>query len=371
MTRIAVLISFSGAGGVERMVLNLIDGFAAHGVAVDLLAIRAESAHLGALPEGVRMIDLGTRHSTLAIPALARYLAAERPAALLAAKDRAIRAAVLARALARVPCRIVGRLGTNLSAALEGKAGLQRWLRTAPMRLLYRPVEHVVAVSQGVLDDTRRLTGLPAARLSVIRNPVVTPRLAQLATEAPPHPWTEASEPPLILAAGRLTEQKDFPTLLRAFATVRAARPARLAILGEGRGRAALTALAQELGIADALLLPGFAPNPYAWMARARLFVLSSAWEGSPNVLTEALALGVPSVATDCPSGPREVLVGGRFGPLVPVGDHAQLAQAMLATLAAPLAPETLRAAVADYTQAAAAAAYLRVLLPQRQPERP
>ena len=104
-------------------------------------------------------------------------------------------------------------------------------------------------LSQGVLDDTRALTGLPAARLSVIRNPVVTPRLATLAAEAPPHPWTEASEPPLILAAGRLTEQKDFPTLLRAFATVRAARPARLAILGEGRGRAALTALAQELGI--------------------------------------------------------------------------------------------------------------------------
>lgn len=369
MTRIAVLISFSGAGGVERMVLNLIDGFAARGIAVDLLAIRAESAHLGALPAGVRMVDLGTRHSLLAVPALARYLARERPQALLAAKDRAIRAAVLARVLARVPCRIVGRLGTNLSAALEGKAGLQRWLRTAPMRHFYRPVEHIVAVSQGVLDDTRALTGLPAARLSVIRNPVVTPRLAQLAAEAPPHAWTQTTEPPLILAAGRLTEQKDFPTLLRAFAAVRALRPARLAILGEGRGRTGLTALAGELGILDDLLLPGFAPNPYAWMARARLFVLSSAWEGSPNVLTEALALGVPSVATDCPSGPREVLAGGRFGPLVAVGDAAALAQAMLATLAAPLAPETLRAAVADYTQAAAAAAYLRVLLPDAQPE--
>lgn len=366
MTQLAVLISFSGAGGVERMVLNLIDGFAARGIEVDLLAIRAESAHLGPLPDGVRLIDLGVRHSGLAILPLARYLARARPVALLAAKDRAIRAAVVARALARVPCRIVGRLGTNLSAALDGKTGATRWLRTAPMRLFYRPVEHIVAVSQGVLDDTRTLSGLPAARLSVIRNPVVTPRLARLAAEPAPHPWAETADPPLILGAGRLTEQKDFPTLLRAFATLRAQRPARLAILGEGRGRAALMALAQDLGIADDLLLPGFAPNPYAWMTRARLFVLSSAWEGSPNVLTEALALGVPAVATDCPSGPRELLADGRYGALVPVGDHAALAVAMAATLAAPLPPGTLRAAVADYTQDAAAAAYLRVLFPDR-----
>src|SRR5574338_298398 len=332
--RLAVLISFSGEGGVERMVLNLVEGFAARGLGVDLLAIRADSAHLSELPHGVRLV----------------------------AKDRAIRAAVLARGLAGVRTRIVGRLGTNLSAALEGRAGLARWLRTAPMRWFYPKVDHVVCVSQGVLEDTRALTGLPAERLSVIRNPVVTPRLAELADQPVDHPWAGDPAVPLVLGAGRLTEQKDFPTLVRAFARLRAGRPARLAILGEGRQRSLLESLARDLGVAEDVALPGFTSNPYAWMSKARLFVLSSAWEGSPNVLTEALALGVPSVATDCPSGPREILAGGRWGPLVPVGDDAALAAAMAATLDEHQPPDVLRAEVAAYTRDAAAAAYLQVL---------
>jgi len=359
---LAVFMSFSGAGGVERMVLNLVEGFAAAGYTVDLLAIRADSAHLGALPPGVNLIDLGVRHSGLAVFPLTRYLRRVRPVALLAAKDRAIRAAVVARRLAGVQTRIVGRLGTNLSAALEGRAGLSRWLRIAPMRWIYPAVDKVVCVSDGVLEDTARLAGLTAGQLTVIRNPVVSSRLGELAGEAVDHPWAHDDSVPLILAAGRLTEQKDFDTLVRAFAIVRRARPARLVILGDGRLRGKLEARIKELGLTDDVALPGFTPNPYAWMARADLFVLSSAWEGSPNVLTEALALGTPSVSTDCPSGPREVLAGGRFGPLVPVGAVEALGQAMLATLASPLPADVLKSAVTEYSQAASAAAYLAEL---------
>jgi glycosyltransferase involved in cell wall biosynthesis len=359
---LAVFMSFSGAGGVERMVLNLVEGFVAAGCTVDLLAIRADSAHLGELPPGVRLIDLGVRHSGLAVFPLMRYLRRTRPVALLAAKDRAIRAAVVARRLAGVETRIVGRLGTNLSAALEGRAGLSRWLRVAPMRWIYPAVDKVVCVSEGVLEDTAVLAGLTAGQLTVIRNPVVTPRLGELAAAGVDHAWAHDTSVPLILGAGRLTEQKDFDTLVRAFAIVRQTRPARLVILGDGRLRGKLEARIKALGLADDVALPGFTANPYAWMARANLFVLSSAWEGSPNVLTEALALGTPSVSTDCPSGPREVLAGGRFGPLVPVGDAAGLGQAMLATLASPLPAETLRSAVSEYSQAASAAAYLAEL---------
>jgi len=359
---LAVLISFSGEGGVERMVLNLVEGLAASGLVVDLLAIRADSAHLGDLPAGVRLLDLGVRHSGLAVVPLARYLRCERPDALLAAKDRAIRAAVLARRLAGWRGRLVGRLGTNLSAALEGRSALARWLRTAPMRLFYGGVDRIVAVSEGVAEDTRAITRLPAARVTVVRNPVVTPHLAKLAAAPCPHPWLESPDVPVILAAGRLTEQKDFATLVRAFARVVAERPARLLILGDGRQRAMLERLADDLGVRDSVALPGFTPNPYAWMARASLFVLSSAWEGSPNVLTEALALGVPAVATDCPSGPRELLAGGRYGRLVAVGDHVALARAMLATLQAPLPAERLQEAVSDYTVEAASRGYRRAL---------
>ena len=360
--RLAVFMSFSGQGGVERMVMNLLEGITARSVQVDLLAVRSDPEALDNLPDGVRLIDLKAKHTSTALPSLVRYLRRERPAALLAAKDRAIRTAVIARRLAGVDTRIVGRLGTNLSASLEGRSGLQRASRYLPMRWLYPSVDRIVAVSAGVAEDTRAITGLPSDKVTVIRNPVITPRLRTLAEESVDHPWLQPGQPPVILGAGRLTRQKDFPTLLRAFAQVRKGLECRLVILGDGRGRNALLALAEELGVANDLDLPGFQANPYAFMRRAAIFVLSSAWEGSPNVLTEALALGVPSVSTDCPSGPREILKGGHFGPLVPVGDAAALARGMETALRDPLPAETLRQAAGEYDQTLSAARYLETL---------
>ncbi len=360
--RLAVVLSFSGQGGVERMVTHLLRGFADLGVAVDLLALGDPAAVPGSLPDSVRRVETGVRHSTLAAPALARYLRRERPAAMLVAKDRAIRSAALARRLAGADTRLVGRLGTNLSAALRGQGPAKRWLRMMPMRRLYPWVDAVVAVSEGVAEDTRRITGLPPERVVVVRNPVITPQLSQRAREPVDHPWLAPGAPPVVMGMGRLTRQKDFPTLLRAFARLARDRDCRLVMLGEGNDRPALEALAADLGIAERLALVGHQANPYAWLARASLFVLSSAWEGSPNALTEALALGIPGVATDCPSGPREILDGGRVAPLVPVGDWQALARAMAGTLEAPPPPDALRAAVAEYTQEASARAYLRVL---------
>jgi len=364
--KLAVFISFSGTGGVERMVLNLLPDIVNAGVKVDLLAIeRYPTPELKKLGDyGVRRIDLNVRHSSLAVPALMRYLRTSRPAALLAAKDRAIRAAVVARKLSgeRERVRLVGRLGTHLSAALERKPAPLRWFRTGPMRLIYQGVDCVVANSEGVAEDTRRLTRLPDERVIVIRNPVVTPALDVLAQEPVMHPWFHTGAPPVILGAGRLTVQKDFSTLIRAFARVRVRRPCRLVILGQGGLRSELEALVQSLGVGDDVWMPGHVTNPYAFMARAAVFALSSAWEGSPNVLTEALAVGTPSVATDCPSGPREILRGGEFGRLVPVGDAAALADAILATLDRPLPGPVLRQAVAEYSCHVSARRYLEAL---------
>lgn len=359
---IAVFLSFSGSGGVERMVMNLVRGFVELGRRVELVVMRAEGPHLAGLPAEARLVRLGVRHSLLAPPVLARYLRQTRPRALLAAKDRAGRAAVLARALAGTDTRIVLRLGTNLSTAMAGRPAIARWLRYWPIRRLYPRVDQIVAVSQGVAEDTAQIARLPAERIRVIRNPVITRELAMLAAAPCPHPWLEPGQPPVILGMGRLQRQKDFPTLIRAFTQVRRERPCRLLILGEGSGRARLEALVSALGIAADVDLPGFQTNPYAYLARAALFVLSSAWEGSPNALTEALALGTPVVSTDCPSGPRELLDGGRFGPLVPVGEVAGLAKAIAATLDEHLPPAVLQAAVAEYSQAESAGRYLELL---------
>ena len=367
--RLAVLLSLSGKGGVEKMVLNLLPEFLERGVEIDLLAIfRKPSEEVLKIDRsGVRVIDLGIKHTSLAVPALARYLRTARPAALLAAKDRAIRVAVLARRLSGVDIRLVGRLGTHLSTALENKPAWIRWLRCQPMRWLYPFVDHIVAVSEGVASDTLALTGLPSERVSVIRNPVITSSLLEKSRDPVDHPWFEDGGGPVILGAGRLTRQKDFPTLMRAFALVRAQREARLVILGEGRLRADLEKFAAELGLSDSVSLPGYAENPYAYMAKASLFVLSSAWEGSPNVLTEALALGIPVVSTDCPSGPREILQDGRYGALIPVGDHRRLGEAILETLAGPPDSAFLREAAAEYNANLSARRYLEALrLPVR-----
>ncbi|MDN5850644.1 MAG: glycosyltransferase, partial [Nitrococcus sp.] len=350
--RLAVFIAFSGAGGVERMVINLLGGIRAArpALAVDLVAVKAANVPRERLPQGITMVDLRVRHSTLAAVALARYLRRCRPDALLAAKDRAIRSAVLARRLSGVDIRLIGRLGTNLSAALDGRSPAVRLLRRLPMRRYYRQVDSVVAVSEGVAEDTRRITGLPASQVTVIRNPVITAGLPRLAAEPVMHPWFCSPIAPVILGAGRLTRQKDFPTLIRAFARLRRERPAKLVILGEGNDRRALEALTAKLGIGEDVDLPGHVANPYAWMAKANLFVLSSIWEGSPNVLTEAIACGTPALATDCPSGPRELFADGRYGLLVPVGDDAAMAAAMSRVLDGPPPAGALCEAVREYS---------------------
>jgi len=360
--RIAVLASFSGSGGVERMLVNLMRGFVAQGRELDLLLIRSQGPHLAGLPEGVNRIDLGSNHSLLAIPGLVRYLRRNRPRALLAAKDRAGRAAVVARRLAGVDTRLVLRLGTNLSAAMEGRSTLSRQLRYWPIRRLYPYLDSIVAVSAGVATDTATIARLPPGAIRVIRNPVITPDLARLAAESCPHPWFGDRGPPVILGAGRLQRQKNFPTLIRAFTRVRQDRPCRLVIIGEGKERKALEVLIKQLDLEQAVDLPGFQTNPFPFLAAAKLFVLSSAWEGSPNVLTEAMALGTPVVATDCPSGPAELLDGGRIAPLIPVGDVSAMAKAIREMLDHPPQAQALKAAVAEYDQSYSARQYLEEL---------
>jgi len=363
MKKLAVLASFSGEGGVERMLLNLVTEFCRRDLHIDLLSIKTSSQHLQDLPSVVRQIHLRGSHALTSIPGLRRYFASQTPDALLVAKDRAGRAALVARGLAGQHFPVVIRLGTNLSAALQRKNAFQRWLRLQPMRWLYPLVDKVVAVSEGVAADVQHTTGLSRDRIVVLRNPVVTPRLKELAEAACPHAWlAPAHATPVIVGAGRLTTQKDFPSLVQAFASLRDRRPARLIILGEGEHRADIARLVQQLNLRDAVLLPGFQANPYAWMGRADLFVLSSRWEGSPNVLTEALALGVPAVATDCPSGPSEILAQGRFGPLVSVGDVDGLALAMQQVLDRPLPAVVLQQAVADYVVESSASRYLETL---------
>jgi glycosyltransferase involved in cell wall biosynthesis len=360
---IAIFISFSGRGGVERMVTNLARGLLEAGCRVDMVIARARGEHLEFIPEGVNQIRLGKKHTLSSLPELVRYLKIEKPDALLAAKDRGIKVAVMARRLSGFEGRLVGRIGTTVSEAISGKGPLRKWAWYTGMRLFYPHTDHIVAVSDGVCADIKSITGMPPSRVTTVANPVISDELMEKSREAVNHPWFTDSNEPTILGVGRLTEQKDFTTLIRAFALVRERSACKLVILGEGRQREQLKDLISSLGLNNDVFLPGFEPNPYAWITASSLFVLSSKWEGSPNVLTESLALGTPVVSTDCRSGPKEILQDGKYGKLVAVGDFKGLAEAMVRTLEQPLPPETLREASANHTVEASSRMYLEHLL--------
>jgi glycosyltransferase involved in cell wall biosynthesis len=262
------------------------------------------------------------------------------------------------------PTRFFLRPGSSISERLRARnAGLlRRWLTRRGMRRLYAQTDGVIAVSECIAEDVIQITGIDPARVHVVRNPNITPELYELAAAPLNHPWFAAGEPPVLLGIGGLRKAKDFPTLLRAFAGVLRQRRCRLMILGQGHMQKSLLGLARELGIADHVAMPGFVENPYAYLSRASLFVLSSVWEGSPNVLTEALALGTPVVATDCRCGPGEITQHGKYGALVPVGDADALGRAILKTLDAPRDAEWLKTAVQDYTMNKSAAAYIAAM---------
>jgi len=371
---LAIFLPSLAGGGAERMMLNLARGLVAAGTRLDLVVGTAAGPYRDLVPAGCTLVDLGVTRVLAALPGLVRYLRRRRPAVLLAAMDHANLIALWARSLARVPTRVAVSVRSTLSQEARHAPSLAGRVLPRLARVFYPQACAVIAVSQGVADDLTRLIGAGRARVLVIPNPVVTPELAAQAAERPDHAWFQpALEPapdggleparvPVILAAGRLTPQKDFPTLIRAFAALPQGRDLRLLILGEGPQRPALESLIRDLGLGGRVALPGFRANPFAYMARARLFVLSSAWEGLPGVLIQAMACGTPVVSTDCPSGPREVLDGGRLGPLVAVGDAAALAAAIARTLERPPAAALLRARAAHYGVAPVTRRYLEVL---------
>lgn len=331
--RVALFLRFLGGGGAERVILNLARGFTERGLEVDLVLSSAGGPHLWQVPPEVRIVDLGAPSLSTSLPALVRYLQRERPGALLSTLHYTNEIALWAKRFSGVSTRVVVREANTLSE--EARHAVQTKKRLTPffVRYFYPWADGIVAVSHGVAKDLAFVTGLPSERIQVIYNPVMIPDLLERAKEAVDHPWFTLGQPPVVLGVGKLTEQKDFPTLIRAFALVRQLQQARLVILGWGAQRPRLEALVRELGLEEDVAMPDHVKNPYAYMKRAAVFVLSSAWEGLPNVVIEAMAVGTPVISTDCKSGPKEILDNGKYGSLTPVGDSRAMAEKILSVL--------------------------------------
>lgn len=348
--KLAIFLPSLRGGGAERAILTLSKSLAEQGLNVDLVLAKAEGSFLSQLPAEVRLIDLNASRVLLSLPKLIHYLQQERPTALLAAMNHANLVALWARQLSRVPTRVIVSVHTILSLAIQNSPHLRRRFIPFLIRHSYPWADGIVAVSKGAADDLAKITDLPRHQIQVIYNLVVTPDLLSNAQTPINHPWFADGEPPVILGVGRLTRPKDFPTLIRAFALVQQHCPVRLMILGEGEERSQLEGLVREQRLEEAVSLPGFVSNPYAYMSKAAVFVLSSLWEGLSMVLIEALALGTPVVSTDCQSGPREILEHGKYGLLVSVGDEAEMANAIVKTLQNPLPAALLKSRAMDFS---------------------
>lgn len=360
---IALFLPSLRGGGAERVMVTLANGIAACGYRVDLVLTKAEGPYLKDVASTVRVVDLGASRVLFSLPPLVRYLRKERPDALLSALNHANVIALLALKIACIETCIIVSEHSTLSRAqgrvVFGCGKCIPWF----MRWLYPAANGVIAVSSGVADDLARAISFPRDRIKVIYNPIVVNASSPTHTLRPgEHPWLFDDTTLVILAAGRLTVAKDYPTLIRAFKKILNKQKVRLVILGEGELRSEIEKLILQLNLKEHTFLPGFVENPYDWMRASSLFVLSSAWEGLPSVLIEAMACGIPVVSTNCPSGPSEILENGKWGRLVPVGDVDALAGAMLAALAERARPDVVIRAQ-DFGLEQAVQGYLAVLL--------
>lgn len=336
MTDISLYVPSLRGGGAERVMVTLANGFADAGYTTDLVVANATGPYRSEVAPSVRVVDLGADRVASSLPALVRYLRRVKPRSMLSAVTHANVIAVLACMIARATTRLVVTEHNTLSETRKRPNGLNGKLVQLLMRWAYRRVGAIVAVSKGVADDLATTLSFSQSEIKIVYNPVVTAKLLERSQAAFYHPWLVEGASPVILGVGRLTEQKDFANLVNAFAKVRATKDCRLVILGEGELKGELEAQCELLGIREDVLFPGFAENPFVWMRRSAVFVLSSAWEGLPTVLIEAMACGAKVVSTDCPSGPSEILEGGKWGGLVPVGDSAALGIAISDALATP-----------------------------------
>ncbi|MEM1242391.1 MAG: glycosyltransferase [Cyanobacteria bacterium P01_H01_bin.26] len=366
---ISLFIPNLDGGGAERVMLHLAEGFAERGFDVDLVVAQAEGAYLSKIPETIRLVNLDARSPVILFKTLAlkRYLKQEQPAFLISTLD-IFSSATWAKRLAGVNTQVVMCVQTNLSQQFRDRhAVLMQKIKWAVVRYFYPWADAIVTASEGVARDIEQHANISMQRMTVIHNPVVTPDFTEKAQEAVTHSWFADNQPPVLLGVGRIVKQKSFATLIQAFALVRQHCPARLMILGdvdprEPEVKPELDLLIKRFGLQDDVLFLGFVENPYAYMARANVFVLSSIYEGFGNVVAEAIAAGTPVVSTDCESGPAEILNKGQYGELVPVGDHEAMARAIIATLNRPMDTQVLKVRSQAFTIDCIVRQYLGVL---------
>jgi glycosyltransferase involved in cell wall biosynthesis len=356
-TRIALFVPSLGGGGAERVMVTLANALAERRFAVDFVLWTESGPLRSLLSAKVHVVSLGTYNPVRLVFEFARFLRTYKPDVVISALFVGNIIAALAKAASRSRTHLILTEHVAIGTYLQNDARLLRRLCVPPlMRLTYLLAQNIVAVSRGAAQSLAPVLGKTTSkRITVIYNPI---DLARIETMAVADDKVASWSVPTIINVGRLIEQKDQQTLIRAFAKVRSRRPCRLVILGEGEKRATLAALAQKLGVGSDVSMPGFIANPYSWMRKSTVFVLSSKFEGLPTVLIEAMQCGIPVISADCPSGPAEILEDGQWGKLFLPGDIDALAFAIEDALDCKLVAD-VRKRAADFSIDAAMSRYV------------
>jgi glycosyltransferase involved in cell wall biosynthesis len=356
-----VLRAFEG-GGAQRDMILLCNALAAKGVGLTVLALCADGPLRALLDPAIAVVQVPGRKMRYAIPGLRRLVRAAAPDLVVSSEASLNLCTLIAvRSLPRRrrPKLVLREVGSPSIAQYHDPYAQNR-IAYRILRRLYRHADRIITLTDGARRDLVRNFAVPDEMISVmLTNAVVPPatmnRLARWDGEA-------GREDDLIVCVGRLSPEKDQHSLIRAMKLLPAARPWRLAIVGDGAERAALETLARHHGLDDRIVFTGHLADPFAVMMRARLAVCASVYEGLCNAIIEALACGTPVVSTNCPYGPAEILQGGRYGTLTPVGDAAAMAAAIDAALNEVPDRNALRARGLHYTAARAAERFLEIV---------
>lgn len=363
MKKISILVPDLRGGGAELVAVNLANSFYDRGYEVYVVLLVARGEFLSDLQEGINVIDLKVNKIRVSLFPLIRYLRHAQPNVLLAFMWPLTIIAILARILTGSKTRIIVSEHTTWSLSQITSTPFGRWKVANTMHLAFPFADHVVTVSQGSADDLSRFARLERTAITVIYNPVIKTINPLQKIPSEPSGWCVGSHR-RILAVGALKEVKDYTTLLNAFARLSLHVDARLLILGEGDCRKLLQDQAIRLGINNSVFMPGFTKDTRPYYQLADLHVLTSTAEGFGNVIVEALSAGTPVVSTDCFSGPREILKGGTYGRLVPVGDAQALSEAMALSLQEKHDKDSLRLRGLDFSVEMISDQYLGLMFP-------
>lgn len=361
--RIAVLVRAMDGGGAQRDAILLANALAARGWPVTVVSLNARGPLRDLVAPAVDIEELSASSLKLALPAFRRAFARLGPATAVLSSEAAqnVVAYFAAASLPRAARpRLLLREVTSPSAARALDPYLQNRLAYRLVGMAYSRCDRAITLTEGAKNDLTANFGVPVANIEVMRaNAVIDPatesRLAATQVEA-------GRLAGLIVSIGRLSVEKDQLTLVEAMARLPGGLNARLVLVGDGPLRARIEQAIKRLGLGARITLAGFDRDPFSWLLRAELAVCCSLFEGLGNAIIEALACGTPVVSTDCPFGPREILDGGRFGGLVPVGDPGALATAIQASLGHKPERKTLQARASNYTAGAAAMEFERII---------